>query len=353
MLGNGIGSLNGFERGTKKRLDTKSLSLSKPLFVNGGRLYKLERAIADESFPLGGGKWRGTLGKNAVHLLDDKVDVGINVHLPWRQGEVLKFSSNLPLDFGIPEGTFGKEDFGVGDFLLVAGEKSNIDGGENVVILEINLLDTFGFPSFAPRRLNGGKVKVVVCVGHENGVLEPMVDKNIVNPPLRTIGMFPRPRFIGLPFLKCAWGNEFVRGEKPHEQRRIGVGLFGVKISNVWGCLGTNSRTGVDQGNDAGGWLGPAVEEFGERGPPFLAFSFWPTCMGAVTGDNVDDKKGRGNADDHPAAVEVAMPKNSELIFVKTMGLFSFVGIGSLAICPQLQVSTASIARSSNADNAL
>ena len=313
----------------------------------------LERVVADESFPLGGWKWRGTPGKNVVHLLNDIVDMGVNVNLPWRQWETLKFSSNFPLDIWISEGTFGKEDLGAGSLLLVAGEEGNINGGENVVVFGINLLDTFGFPSFAPGRLNSGKVKVMVRVGHEDGILETMVDKYIVNPPLRTIGMFPSPRFIGLPFLKCAWGNEFVRGKKTHEQRRIGVGLFGVKISNEWGYLGTNSRIGVDQGNDAGGWLGPAVEEFGERGPPFLAFSFWPTCMGAVTGDNVDDKKGRGNADDHPAAIEVAMPKNSELIFVKTMGLFSFVSIGSLAIGPQLQVSTASIARSSNADNAL
>ena len=35
------------------------------------------------------------------------------------------------------------------------------------------------------------------------------------------------------------------------------------------------------------------------------------------------------------------------------MGLFSFVGIGSLAIDPQLQVPTAAIAGPSNADNVL
>ena len=171
----------------------------------------LERVVADESFPLGGWKWRGTPGKNVVHLLNDIVDMGVNVNLPWRQWETLKFSSNFPLDIWISEGTFGKEDLGAGSLLLVAGEEGNINGGENVVVFGINLLDTFGFPSFAPGRLNSGKVKVMVRVGHEDGVLETMVDKYIVNPPLRTIGMFPSPRFIGLPFLKGPGGNEFVR----------------------------------------------------------------------------------------------------------------------------------------------
>ena len=121
----------------------------------------------------------------------------------------MKFSSNFPLVIWISERTCGKEDFGAGSLLLVAGEEGNVNGGENVVVFGINLLDAFGFPSFAPGRLNSGKVEVMVRVGHDDGVLETMVDKNIVNPPLRTTGMLPSPRFIGLPFLKGAVGKKF------------------------------------------------------------------------------------------------------------------------------------------------
>ena len=51
----------------------------------------------------------------------------------------------------------------------------------------------------------------MVRVGHDDGVLKTMVDKNIVNPPLSATGMLPSPRFIGLPFLEGAGGEEFVR----------------------------------------------------------------------------------------------------------------------------------------------
>ena len=170
-----------------------------------------ERVVTDESFPLGGWKWRGTPGKNVVHLLNDIVNMGVNVNLPWWQWEPLKFSSDFPLDTWISEGTLGKEDLGAGSLLFVAGEESNVNGGKDVVIFGINLLDTFGFPSFAAWRLDSGKVEVVVGVGHEDRVLETMVDKNIVDPPLGTIGMLPSPRFVGLPLLKGAGSNEFVR----------------------------------------------------------------------------------------------------------------------------------------------
>ena len=146
-----------------------------------------------------------------MHLLNNIVDMGVNVHLPWRQWETLKFSSNFPLDIWISEGTFGKEDLGAGSLLLVAGEESNVNGGKDVVVFGINLFDTFGFPSFAAWRLDSGKVEVMVGVGHEDRVLETMVDKHIVNPPLGTTGMLPSPRFIGLPFLEGAGGEEFVR----------------------------------------------------------------------------------------------------------------------------------------------
>ena len=210
-MGNGIERLNGFENCPKKRLAMKSMGLPKSLFVICGCLDMLERVVADESFPFGGWKWRGTPGKNVVHLLNNIVDMGVNVNLPWRQWETLKFSSNFPLDIWISEGTFGKEDLGAGSFLLVAGEEGNINGGENVVVLGINLLDVFGFPSFAPWRLNSGEVEVVVRVCADDGFLETMIDKHIVNPPLGTTGMLPSPIFIGLPFLEGAGGEEFVR----------------------------------------------------------------------------------------------------------------------------------------------
>ena len=170
-----------------------------------------ESVVADERFPLGGWKWRGTPGNNAVHLLNDIVNMGVNVNLPWRQWEPLKFSSDFPLDTWISEGTLGKEDLVVGNLLFVAGEESNVNGGKDVVIFGINLLDTFGFPSFAAWWLDIGKVEVMVCVGHEDRVLETMVDKHIVDPPLGTIGMLPSPRFVGLPLLEGAGSNEFVR----------------------------------------------------------------------------------------------------------------------------------------------
>ena len=183
-MGNGIERLNGFEDCPKKRLAMKPMGLPKSLFVIRGCLDMLEGVIADESFPLGGWKWRGTPGKNVVHLLNDIVDMGVNVNLPWRQWETLKFSSNFPLDTWIAEGTLGKEDLGAGSLLFVADKEGNVNGGENVVVLCINLLDDFGFPSFAPGRLNCGEVKIVVSVGTDDGFLEAMVDKHIVNPPL-------------------------------------------------------------------------------------------------------------------------------------------------------------------------
>ena len=208
---NGIERLDGFKTFTKKRFAVKTMGLPQPLFVICGFLDMFERVVADESFPLGGWKWRGTPGKNVVHLLNDVVDMGVNVNLPRWQWETLKFSSNFPLDTWIAEGTLGKEDLGAGSLLFVAGEESNVNGGKDVVVFGINLLDTFGFPSFAAWRLDSGKVEVVVGVGHEDRVLETMVDKHIVDPPLGTIGMLPSPRFVGLPLLKGAGSNEFVR----------------------------------------------------------------------------------------------------------------------------------------------
>ena len=50
------------------------------------------------------------------------------------------------------------------------------------------------------------------------------------------------------------------------------------------------------------------MEETGERGPPPFAFFFWSSGMGAVACDNVDDKERGGNANNHPAAMDRAMP---------------------------------------------
>ena len=50
------------------------------------------------------------------------------------------------------------------------------------------------------------------------------------------------------------------------------------------------------------------MEEIGERRPPFFAFFFWPSGVRAVARDNVNDKERCREADDHPAAIDLAMP---------------------------------------------
>ena len=88
---------------------------------------ELKGVLGDEGFPFGGWLWRGAPAEDVLDLLDDKIDVGINVELPWWKLNTLKFCGYPLSDLFFSQGMLTEEDLAVGALLLVEGVESEVD----------------------------------------------------------------------------------------------------------------------------------------------------------------------------------------------------------------------------------
>ena len=162
----------------------KTMSLFEPLLEVVGVLDELEGGVGDESFPFGGWLWGRASLEDILHLLNDEINMGVNVNLPWWKLHCLQFPGDFPLNFDIFEGMFAKEHLPLGRLILVIGKERDLDGGDNVIIFGLGGVDVFAGLFHLERVLGGGNVESGIGVGVKNGVIEAVVNENVIDPPL-------------------------------------------------------------------------------------------------------------------------------------------------------------------------
>ena len=109
-----------------------------------------------------------------MNLADEKIDMRVNVDLPWSQRHSEELLAKSFPNFRQPESTAIVESVVRGNWgLLGANEESNLNGGDDMIFLDVELVGS-DFPLLPG--LDGGDMEVGICVAAENGFLEAPVD---------------------------------------------------------------------------------------------------------------------------------------------------------------------------------
>ena len=138
-------TLKGMEHDSVEGTASESVGLSGPLFVVSAFLDEGKRGVRDVRLLLFCGfNWSAIL-ENPMDLLHNEIDVAVYINLPWWERKSLKLTRDLLLNFLSAEGTFAECKPPLGACFLAVGIEGDLGGGNNVVILGIDLLD-FGRP---------------------------------------------------------------------------------------------------------------------------------------------------------------------------------------------------------------